>query len=55
MSFASSPQWTDLKRRLRLGRVERYVTLQSLTAVGGALAVIVAIVLDRLCKSKPHA
>lgn len=45
MSFASSPQWTDLKRRLRLGRVERYVTLQSLTAVGGALAVIVAIVL----------
>lgn len=39
---------TDLPRRLgarlRLGRIERYVTGQTLTAVGGALAMIVAIV-----------
>ena len=45
MSFVS-----DLPRRLsrsglKLGRVERYVTAQTLTAVAGALALIVAIVM----------
>jgi lipopolysaccharide export system permease protein len=45
MSFVS-----DLPRRLgrsglKLGRIERYVTAQTLTAVAGALAMIVAIVM----------
>jgi lipopolysaccharide export system permease protein len=45
MSFVS-----DLPRRLsrsglKLGRIERYVTIQTLTSVAGALALIVAIVM----------